>query len=145
MNKSEFLDALKNKLQEELSEPQVNDHLCYYEQYILQEIQSGKSEDDVIASLGDPLLLARTILETPQSSTSRGSHSGVYTESSQEEPNYSRANVSSGWGCLVAVIAVVLLVSLILWLVGVIVGTVLPVLMPVILILFIYALVKRRQ
>lgn len=146
MNKTEFLNALKNKLEEELRDPQVSDHVHYYEQYITLEVQKGMTEEDVISALGDPVLLARTILETSNDSTCEKPQDNVYTtEQNRSEGTYRGINFSAGWGCLLAVIAVIIMLIVFLWLVGAIVGAVLPIIMPVVLVLFVLTLIKKRK
>lgn len=41
----------------------VEDNIRYYEEYIEIQLRQGKSEEDVLAGLGDPRLLAKTIIE----------------------------------------------------------------------------------
>lgn len=66
MSKQEFLDTLRRALARELSESEVADNINYYWNYIEQQIASGKSEEQVLAELGDPRLIARTILQVDQ-------------------------------------------------------------------------------
>ncbi len=72
MTKQEFLKVLQTSLNGKISDAQVADHLRYYEEYINNEIRSGRSEQDVMDSLGDPRLIARTIVmtEAPDGGTS---------------------------------------------------------------------------
>lgn len=66
MTRQEFLDILGRSLRRELSEQEVLDNIRYYEDYISREIQTGKSEEQVLADLGDPRLIAKTILQVDQ-------------------------------------------------------------------------------
>lgn len=66
MTKQEFLDTLRRALARELSESEVADNINYYWNYIEEQIASGKSEEEVLLELGDPRLIARTILEVDQ-------------------------------------------------------------------------------
>ena len=80
MNKQEFLDALAAKLSEEITNPaEVADQVSYYEGYIDSEIANGKDEETVTGELGDPILIARNILESP------GSDRRDYSTSSYEQ------------------------------------------------------------
>ena len=72
MSKREFLEVLRETLSEELSQNVVNGHIQYYDQYISDEIRKGASETEVTGRLGDPRLIARTILETSGASGSSG-------------------------------------------------------------------------
>ena len=66
MSKQEFLDTLRRALARELSESEVADNINYYWNYIEQQVASGKSEEQVLSELGDPRLIARTILQVDQ-------------------------------------------------------------------------------
>lgn len=64
MNKTEFLNSLRQALSFRVSADQVNEHMRYYEDYINTQTRLGKSEEEVIKSLGDPRLIAKTIGDT---------------------------------------------------------------------------------
>lgn len=64
MTKQEFLDRLRRCLHGKVSPGQVVENLQFYEDYINTEVRKGASEAEVMARLGDPRLLARTIVET---------------------------------------------------------------------------------
>lgn len=64
MNRQEFIDRLRAALNSSLAPSIVKEHVTYYEDYIRSEMQKGKSEEAVLASLGDPRLIARTIIQT---------------------------------------------------------------------------------
>ena len=92
MTRQEFLDILGRSLRRELSEQEVLDNIRYYEDYINREIQTGKSEEQVLADLGDPRLIAKTILQVDQQREERiyESRETIYTEDAdgvyQEDP-----------------------------------------------------------
>lgn len=62
MTKQEFMDKLRLALNGKVPGNVVTENLQYYEDYINTEIRKGKSEEVVLASLGDPRLIARTII-----------------------------------------------------------------------------------
>ena len=64
MDRNEFTSTLRAVLTGEVPASVVEDYVRYYEAYISQEIASGKSEREVMESLGDPRLIARTIIDT---------------------------------------------------------------------------------
>lgn len=82
MTKQEFLETLGRILNRELSEQEVAENLHYYEQYISQQMNSGKTEAQVLAELGDPRLIARTILQVDQQREEEvyESRESIYTE-----------------------------------------------------------------
>ncbi len=64
MSKQEFLSKLRAALNGRIPAPQVEDTINYYEDYINVEVRKGRSEEEVLKSLGDPRLIARTIIQT---------------------------------------------------------------------------------
>lgn len=63
MNRYEFVSALRAALSGKVPATTVEDNVQYYEEYIEVQLRQGKSEEEVLAALGDPRLLARTIIE----------------------------------------------------------------------------------
>lgn len=64
MSRQEFLDTLRRALSGSLSSSLVAENMAYYNEYISSEMRKGRSEEEVMAALGDPRLIARTIIET---------------------------------------------------------------------------------
>ena len=62
MSRYEFIETLRSVLNRSLTPSQVTDHVNYYEEYIRSRVAAGENERAVLASLGDPRLIARTIL-----------------------------------------------------------------------------------
>ncbi|MDD6615791.1 MAG: DUF1700 domain-containing protein [Lachnospiraceae bacterium] len=99
MTKQEFLDALRRMLNRELEADEVADNIQYYSDYIDDAVRKGKSESQVLAELGDPRMIARTILDVDEQREQQGAYyeqadtvvtedeDGVYrTEEYSEEP-----------------------------------------------------------
>lgn len=138
MTKQEFIEKLRSALTGKVSADVITDNIRYYEDYINTEIRKGKSEEEVLAALGDPRLIARTIITTSARTDTAGA--GEYRE-------YSRAEGSQGqerkrmpvwmwliFGLLIIVLifsAVMSLLSL-LW----------PILVPMIIIMAVMGVVK---
>lgn len=72
MGKQEFLEKLRLALNGRVSAEIVADNIRYYEDYINIEIRKGRSEEEILAQLGDPRLLARTIVQTNGGSGGKG-------------------------------------------------------------------------
>lgn len=81
MEKIEFLNVLRIHIQGVDDIAFVNDTMNYYENYIETEIRKGKSEEEVINKLGDPRLIAKSIL----ASRSVESETEGYNESMGDE------------------------------------------------------------
>jgi len=140
MRKQEFLDKLRAALSGKVSSGLVMENMQFYEDYINTEIRKGKSEDEVLAALGDPRLIARTIIET------KGGGNGPSEEYAQED--MSRGGVRNrerdgnrggrmlakvpAWVWLIlSLLAVVLVLSAVFS----VIAAVLPVVLPILLVL----------
>ena len=111
-------------------------------------MRKGRSEEEVTASLGDPRLIARTLIDTSESSGGRGygdyGDHGDYREdpeprpSSQEQTAHShiwRLDLGTWYGKLLLILGAVLLIALVV--------TVLSALLPILLILFLVSVALR--
>ncbi|MDE7197680.1 MAG: DUF1700 domain-containing protein [Lachnospiraceae bacterium] len=63
MDRAEFTDKLQHALAGGLNSAAVAENVQYYREYIDVEIRKGRSEEEVLGSLGDPRLLAKSIIE----------------------------------------------------------------------------------
>ncbi|MGN0400724.1 MAG: DUF1700 domain-containing protein [Acetatifactor sp.] len=64
MEKQEFLDRLRLSMSGKVAPEVVDDTIEYYEEYINTQIRLGTDRNQVMEALGDPRLIARTIIET---------------------------------------------------------------------------------
>lgn len=80
MNKTEFLNILEESLKGEVSQNIIDQNITYYDQYISKA--SSEEEAQVLEELGDPRLIARTIIEAERMSKQRNQRSYTYNESS---------------------------------------------------------------
>ncbi len=67
MKKREFLQKLREYLSYELPESIVRTKVQFYSDYIDSEAAEGKSVEDVTEDLGDPQLIARSIIDAEKS------------------------------------------------------------------------------
>ena len=63
MDRREFMEKLQRALAGGLSSGMVADNMRFYQEYIDSEISKGRTEEEVLDSLGDPRLLAKSIIE----------------------------------------------------------------------------------
>lgn len=84
MNRHDFLQELRTVLSGQVPEQMIQENINYYDTYINNEVQKGSSEDEVIASLGSPRLLARTIID-------------AYTMSADDEKSQSTAQADTSY------------------------------------------------
>ena len=81
MSRREFLEVLRRQLSGQMAQGRAAAHVRYYEDYIQSQVRSGRSESDVLAELGDPRLIAKTLIDTDDSAA-------VYDESGYSEESY---------------------------------------------------------
>lgn len=63
MTKSEFLDALRRALNGNMAAASVDDNIRFYDSYFYTEETKGRSEAEILSELGDPRILARTLID----------------------------------------------------------------------------------
>lgn len=63
MDRHEFISILRTALTGKVPATTVEDNVQYYEEYIEVQLRQGKSEEEILTALGDPRLLARTVIE----------------------------------------------------------------------------------
>ena len=85
MTRREFLDGLREALEGEVSERIIVENLNYYNGYIREEIAKGASEQDVLQMLGDPRLIAQTIIDT---NGGEGDYSTEDTDTAYDNERY---------------------------------------------------------
>ena len=132
MNKEVFIDTLRRALYGKVSDYELTDHVRYYEDYIRQEISRGRSEQEVLEELGDPRLIARTILETSGMKAPDVEYT-IDEESAENTDSGVKVHTFSGWKATLvmaliaaAVIAIiVLLLGLAIYLLPVIIAVML--------------------
>ncbi len=143
MNRTEFVQTLRRSLSGKMSYQEVNEHIEYYENYFDTESAHGKTESEILEKLGDPRLIAKTILQTSGDGTQ---NSDGETENGRKSGMWWRGTESGrvfhipGW-LFFTVFAVIFF--LILWMVGSVLSFFLPVLLPVLLVWLVWR--NRRQ
>lgn len=152
MNKAEFLKALKEKLLQEMDSREVESNVRYYSDYIDDAVRNGKNTQEVLDELGDPILIARTILETYDGN--RSTTSGIYeeptnygyhntTEADEVKDSFRQFQTKGSLGCLVTIIVMIAILAVLMWLFGAVFRLILPILLPVVLVVFFIKLFKK--
>ena len=63
MNRYLFLGTLQKELEKSLNESEVKNIIEYYDNYILEALDYGKTEKEIIDELGNPVTLSQEIVE----------------------------------------------------------------------------------
>ena len=158
MDRNEFVSTLRAGRAGELPASVVEDNVRYYDSYISQEIAGGKSEREVLEALGDPRLIAKTIIDTNGPKGAGGTYSGTYTQSEPEKGfhaefnedggvdlKYRQFNLNTWYGRLLLLILVILVLTIVFTIVGGILTWLFPILLPILLVLWIVRIFSDRR
>ncbi|HKM34791.1 MAG TPA: DUF1700 domain-containing protein [Lachnospiraceae bacterium] len=151
MKKQEFLDGLRTALSTRVGAGTVSENVNYYENYINTQIRMGKSEDEVVASLGDPSLLARSIAEANKHAGVSGSQGEYDNGGGYQSRNNQQSYQNNGtykankfkmpvWLIIFIVIFVILIVFSLIFSV---LSFLAPILLPVILVILLIRVIRR--
>lgn len=114
MGQEEFLRVFCESLDGQVSDSRIHENVNYYRNYIYEKIKEGKSEAEVIDELGNPRLLAKTVIEKDRFAS--GERDNIFTESScsGEKNNYdttfsynNKVTRLPGW--VIGIIAIVII------------------------------------
>lgn len=121
MKKDQFMKELRRALAVELSAEEINEHVTYYNEYFSIELSKGRSEEQILDELGEPRLIAKSILGARNSEAVH--HEEDY---GREKKGLSRSRIQM-WLVLVVfliilVLILVLTLRLVYWLLPVIIA-----------------------
>lgn len=122
MNKQEFVNKLRMTLSGRVSAGQVEESVAYYEEYINTQVRMGRSESSVLSGLGDPRLIAKSIITANNGSIETENYRD--TDAGQErfyerkfdyysqdaEKRYSKLMRIPGWVWLLLVLLILFLI-----------------------------------
>ncbi len=89
MDKGVFLRDLENALEGEVSRSVINDTINYYNRYISDEVNAGKTEEEVLKGLGSGNVIAKTVIASEQAKSGEGGFSYDSSDSSSYGNQYS--------------------------------------------------------
>lgn len=147
MTKKEFLDELTESLAGNVPSDVIADNINYYKNYI----ESSASVEDALEELGDPHLIARTIIDSFMASKgpmadyyveqarneySNGSYDNVNYNTNDNPSDYETNNYSLKWyEKLVGILIVVAVAAMLLLLGAVAVKIIIRVILPIVIVL----------
>lgn len=149
MDRTEFIDRLQRALASGVNSSRVAENVQYYRDYIDVEIRKGRSEEEVLASLGDPRLLAKSIIEANKRAGVSEGTNRTYDEEREESyaerwRNAVRQNAMRAPAWLILLIAVVVFL-LIIGLAFSMISFLAPIIIPVLLVLLVVNYFKGRK
>lgn len=147
MDRTEFMDRLQRALAGGVNSSRVAENMRYYQDYIDTEVRKGRSEAEVLSGLGDPRLLAKSIIEANKSA---GYHEGTnqnFDEERRDDRMPENGRVPGGivrvpgWLILLIVTVIALLV---IGVVFSVISFLTPILIPVLIVMLIYHFIRSR-
>ncbi len=66
MRKDEFLRGLEEALAGEVSQAVIRENISYYDGYLSQEMAKGRTMDDIVGEIGEPYIVAKTIIDVSE-------------------------------------------------------------------------------
>ena len=155
MNKEEFLQGLRRALSSTGSESLIQENLSFYRSYIDGEMAKNRSEEEVLAELGDPRLIANSIREAAgfgkdmvsggqRQEEFQDSRQGYRQESREGQGSYERPRGVSN-GLILGIVFVLLFFVAVVLIIGGIVTLLAPILVPVSLIAVVFWMLRRRS
>ncbi len=149
MDKQEFLDRLRLALSGNVSARLVEENVKYYEGYINTQSRLGYPEAEILSSLGDPRLIAKSIIMANDGSfsdntsgSSRNHSEDLYnTEYYAEKRNNNALRIMNMPRWLV-ILLVILVVLGIISVVTSVISALLPFAVPIIIIYFLVKLFR---
>ena len=129
----------------------------YYRNYIEDEQQKGHTETDILNELGDPRLIARTLLDTevgagnPQNGST---YSAIYNEADSDYNEYDSSDSARGHvkkhsfkldlSTWYGIVAVILIAAVVLQLLDTILGILIPVVIVAGVIMYIVSQFRKQ-
>lgn len=154
MTKSEFLEKLRAALGNDLSGAIIQENVNYYSSYISEETGKGRSEAEVIAELGDPWALARTVIDAAEGrDTADSSCGGAYEYEPEQsyDGQYRKTRLAysfgfhSWWKKLLLILVIVGVIMIVVSIISGLVSLLAPVLIPLIIVMIIVRAIGRRR
>ncbi len=122
MSRAEFIDKLQRALAGGLSSGMVAENVRYYQDYIDTEVRKGRREEEVLAQLGDPRLLAKSIIEANKHAGESYGTNRAYDEevaddvqdweTDDEQPHVKRMMLPGWLIMLIVTVAVIVVIGL---------------------------------
>lgn len=155
MKKEKFLEILKERLKNELSSREVEYHINYYKKYIEDEIATGKSQEEIIEMLGDPVMIAKTIIDASGNNNqfhnsnmdynkyNDTKHKGVHFKINGKQVNSLLFKIIIVIITIIVISIIIGIISIAFKILGVLFSIFMPILLVVLVVSIIYKLINR--
>lgn len=157
MTKNEFLDVLRQSLVGEVSPEVIEQNIRYYDQYLVAS--SPEKLENLFIELGDPRLIAKSIIESNRAAKQKGGYgsyqsdySSINYDSQNENQGHSSSQhkksflfASTTWYQKITIaLSIILTVIILIFLGRIMIGLLFTIGIPIILLLFVMSLFRKR-
>lgn len=145
MDRKDFLEGLRRYLAPEVSAEVVQENIRYYERYITEEVIKGRREEEIVEELGDPWVLAKTIIDMQGSNSE---YEEVYEAKQEKKSSYGNVKsiqIDSWWKKIGMILCIVGVLFVIFSVVTGIIRFLLPIILPLFLIVTLYRLIFGQR
>lgn len=149
MTKIEFLDGLRTALSSDVTAQEMQENLSYYSQYIDDEIRKGRTEQEVLDELGDPWIIARTIIDAKGGTTAKET---IYEADNREYEDRQKGQrktkvmlLDTWWKKLLLMICIVGIIFLVFAVITGIISLIAPIVIPALVIIMLVKMLRGRR
>ena len=153
MSRTEFLEKLREALDQNVSPHVVRENVEYYGRYINEEMRKGRSEQEILEELGDPWVIAKTIIDSEEaknggeyiyeSNSGYGAAGGAGKDYSTNQVKVFRFD--TWWKKLLLVRVVVGIICVVVSIITGLVSLIAPVVIPILIIMLLIKLIKGSK
>lgn len=155
MTRSEFLQELRQALENDLSGSVVSENIEFYNQYIIDEVSKGKSEEEVLQMLGDPWIIARTVIDAQNGTDQEtvyeaggSTYNGYENERGQVRRDDSQVHVfglNTWWKKLLLILGIIMIVVAVFAIITGVISFLAPILVPILIIMIVIRVLGNRR
>lgn len=145
MYHNKFLSSLREALEGNMSEQAVKENVQYYKTYIEEEVKKGRTEKEVVEELGDPWIIAKTLIESPGGEqTYEGTAQDNVSQYEEQERKVHIFGLDTWWKKIVLILAIVGIIFGIGTLLVGVVRIILPILIPFLAVMFLIKFFHKK-
>lgn len=152
MSKEEFLEGLEKALEGEMGINDIGKNIKFYSDYIDSEIRKNKPDEEVVRGLGDPRLIAKTLLETyhMKQGTSHSDRNRYDTEfhssfrkEEYKEKGQNGMNLKNKVKVYTNIALIICVIIFILLLGSALLSLLIKIALPIVIVVFLYRILKK--
>lgn len=141
MNREEYISTMEKSLVGRIDPDALRETMAYYNDYFAMEQSKGLSEEQIISNLGDPRLLAKSIIAAESEKREDREHEVRSTGDGEYGSYVRRGHIPFGILMLIIVLVFFGIISLIFS----IASALLPILLPALIVFGIITFFKNRS